>query len=319
MTPVRHLLAAALLCAAAPGAVAACDRTPLPPASAQAPHRILFIGNSFLHGHAPPVLHYNAAHVTDLNGSGYGGVPGVFKQLADEAGLHVDVASELVSGQTLQFHLDEKRALIVSQPWDIVVLQEYSTLNPARPGDAAAFVAATRRLQTAVHRRNPAARVYLLETWARADQVYRTPGGRWSGKTLEAMQGDLRAAYALAMARATCVAGVLPVGDAALRAVQEGVADRDPYDGIDAGKNSLWAEDGYHFGAWGSYLEALVVFGRLTGRDPAKLGAGSRAGRDLGLSAVQIAAAQAVASRQLRAPHDGGVRLPASPASPTAP
>lgn len=262
MTRTRHLLLWLLLAAAA-SAGAACDRSPLPPATANAPQRILFVGNSFLHGHAPPVLHYNAARVTDLNGTGYGGVPGVFKQLADDAGLPVDVASELVSGKTLQFHLDEKRALITSRPWDIVVLQEHSTLSPQRPGDATAFIAAVAELETMLHAANPAARVYLLETWARADQVYRTPAGRWAGKTLEAMQGDLHAAYAQAMARAACIAGVLPVGDAALRAVQEGVADRDPYDGIDAGKVNLWGDDSYHFGAWGSYLEALVLLGRL--------------------------------------------------------
>ncbi len=308
MNRARTLLPG-LLFTAAVSASAACDRSPLPAAPAQSPHRILFVGNSFLHGHAPPVLHYNAARVADLNGSGYGGVPGVFKQLADDAGLHVDVASELVSGQTLRFHLDEKRALIASRPWDVVVLQEHSTLSPQRPGDATAFIAAAGRLEATVHGVNPAARVYLLQTWARADQVYRTPGGRWAGKTLEAMQGDLRAAYAQAMVRATCIAGVLPVGDAALRAVQEGVADRDPYDGIDAGKVNLWSDDGYHFSAWGSYLETLMIFGQLTGRDPASLGEAGRAGRDLGLSAEQIRAAQAVASRQLRAPH--------APAGPT--
>ncbi|MDR7269658.1 hypothetical protein J2X20_002287 [Pelomonas saccharophila] len=306
MTRARHrlpLLLPLLLLAAATPVAAACDRTPLPAASAQSPHRILFVGNSFLHGHMPPVLYYNAARVTDLNGTGYGGVPGVFKQLADDAGLHVEVASELVSGQTLQFHLNDKRALLTSRPWDIVVLQEYSTLSPQRPGDATTFIAAAGRLEAAVHGVNPAARVYLLETWARADQVYRTPGGRWAGRTLEAMQGDLHAAYAQAMARAACIAGVLPVGDAALRAVLEGVADRNPYDGIDAGKSNLWGDDSYHLSAWGSYLEALVIFGRLSGLDPASLGGARAAGRDLGLTAAQIEAAQAVASRQLRTPH----------------
>ncbi|RZL38128.1 MAG: PEP-CTERM sorting domain-containing protein [Rubrivivax sp.] len=306
---VRHLLSVALLVATLPAA-AACDRTPLPPTTT--PQRLLFVGNSFLHGHAPPVLRYNAERVTDLNGSGYGGVPAVFKQLADDAGVAVDVASELVSGQTLQFHLDQKRALIASQPWDVVVLQEYSTLNAKQPGDASAFITAANGLEALVHEVNPAARVYLLETWARADQVYRTPNGRWAGQPLEAMQADLRAAYAQAATRAACIAGVLPVGDAALLAVQDGIADRDPYDGIDAGKVNLWGDDSYHLSAWGSYLEALVIFGRLTGRDPARLGPDSRAGRDLGLGAEQIQAAQAVAARQL------GFSS-AAPASPTRP
>lgn len=306
------LLLLALPAVASSAAPAACDRSLQPPPAAGTPQRILFVGNSFLHGHAPPVLHYNAAHVTDLNGTGFGGVPGVFRQLADEAGLQVSVASELMSGQSLRVHLDEKRAVITAQPWDVVVLQEHSTLGLRRPGDPAAFVAAASQLEAAVHEVNPAARVYLLQTWARADQVYRTPGGRWNGQTLEAMQADLRAAYAQAAERSACVAGVLPVGDAALRAVQEGVADRDPYDGIDAGKVNLWGADSYHFGPWGSYLEALVIFGRLTGRDPRSLGAASRAGQDLGLTPGQVQAAQAVAARQLSASS-------AAPASPSRP
>ena len=314
MPAARHpLLLAALLATALP-AGAACDRRPLPPPTAQAPHRVLFVGNSFLHGHAPPVLHYNADRVTDLNGTGFGGVPAVFKQLADEAGVPVEVSSELVSGQTLAFHLAEKLPLITSRPWDIVVLQEYSTLSPQRPGDATAFVAAAGELEAAVHAVNPAARVYLLQTWARADQVYATPGGRWAGKTLEAMQGDLRAAYARAMASARCIAGVLPVGDAALRAVKEGVADRNPLDGIDAGKVNLWADDSYHFGPWGSYLEALVIFGRLTGQNPARLRADSRVASDLGLVPEQAQAARAIASRELKG-RSGTSRRPSSASS----
>ncbi len=294
----RPLLAASLMGAAAVASAGGCERTadPLPPG----PQRVLFVGNSFLHGHAAPVLRYHADRVTDLNGTGYGGVPALFKQLADDAGLQVEVSSELVSGQTLRFHADRKLPLIAGQRWDAVVLQENSLLDPHHPGDAGAFVAAAGRIEAAVHERHADARVYLLQTWARADQVYRTPGGRWAGQTLEAMQADLRAAYAQA-ARAGCIAGVLPVGDATLRAVQDGVASRNPDGAIDDGKLRLWGPDRHHLSAWGSYLEALVIFGQLTGRDPASLGADSRAGRDLGLSAAQVEAAQAVASRQLRA------------------
>jgi len=297
----RPLLAALLASWTLAVSADGCQRTasPLPPG----PQRLLFVGNSFLHGHAAPVLHYHADRVTDLNGTGYGGVPALFKQLADDAGLQVEVSSELVGGQTLRFHADRKLSLFAGQRWDAVVLQEHSLLDPRRPGDAGALVAAVGRIEAAVHERNASARVYLLETWARADQVYRTPGGRWAGQTLEAMQADLHAGYAQAAARAGCVAGVLPVGEAALRAVQDGVAERDPYGGRDEGKLKLWGPDSYHLSAWGSYLEALVIFGRFSGRDPMTLGADSRVGRDLGLNAAQIEAAQAVASRQLREPH----------------
>ena len=62
MRRARHLLSLAWLAAASSAGAVNCGRTPLPPAPAQAPHRILFVGNSFLHGHAPPALHYNAGH-----------------------------------------------------------------------------------------------------------------------------------------------------------------------------------------------------------------------------------------------------------------
>ena len=60
-------------------------------APATAAKKILFVGNSFTYGGFDPAMHYNAVNVTDLNGTGYGGVPGIFKQLTVEAGLAYDV------------------------------------------------------------------------------------------------------------------------------------------------------------------------------------------------------------------------------------
>src|SRR3954447_1975776 len=90
------------LVASAPGRVAA-----------QKPVVILFVGNSFLHGHFEPVLHYNTAGVIDENAnqpSGtpraegtagpYGGIPAIFKTFTEELGLDYEVHSELVSGKT---------------------------------------------------------------------------------------------------------------------------------------------------------------------------------------------------------------------------
>ena len=59
---------------------------------------------------------------------------------------------------------------------------------------------------------------------------------------------------------------MIPVGEAWTRAMQAGVADANPYDGIEAGKLNLWTHDHYHASAHGYYLEALVIFGSLTGR-----------------------------------------------------
>ena len=67
--------------------------------------------------------------------------------------------------------------------------------------------------------------------------------------------------------------------------MQTGVADPNPYDGIEAGKLNLWTYDHYHASTYGYYLEALVVFGTLTGRDPRSLGDNECSGYELGLVA----------------------------------
>jgi hypothetical protein len=100
------------------------------------------------------------------------------------------------------------------------------------------------------------------------------------------MAADVRAAYDAAAAGAG--ATVIPVGDAWNRAMQAGVADANPYDGIDAGKLDLWTYDHYHASTHGYYLEALVIFGRLTGRDPRSLGERECSAFELGLSRADV-------------------------------
>jgi hypothetical protein len=80
-----------------------------------------------------------------------------------------------------------------------------------------------------------------------------------------------------------------------------GVADPNPYDGIAFGQVDLWAYDHYHASIYGYYLEALVVFGQVTGVDPASLGEKERAADDLGISKEQAVTLQRIASRQLAA------------------
>ena len=90
---------------------------------------------------------------------------------------------------------------------------------------------------------------------------------------------------------------MIPVGEAWTRAMQTGVADPNPYDGIEAGKLNLWTYDHYHASTHGYYLEALVIFGSLTGRDPRSLGDNECSAFELGLSR---AAGQGAAAGRLR-------------------
>ncbi|HUQ53571.1 MAG TPA: PEP-CTERM sorting domain-containing protein, partial [Gammaproteobacteria bacterium] len=230
-----------------------------------AAQRVLFIGNSFTYGAGSAVRFYRNDSVTDLNDEGVGGVPALFKSFADEAGLDYDVALETRGGTGLDFHLAEKRDLIVRRGWDVVVAHGYSTLDADAPRDPQKLIATSRELAAALRSASPEVELFLMATWSRADQVYPAEGA-WAGRPIETMATDIRAAYDAAAAAAK--AKVIPVGTAWNRAIRDGVADPNPYDGVEAGKLDLWTYDHYHASTYGYYLEALVIFGSVTGRDP---------------------------------------------------
>ena len=123
-------------------------------AAIAAPPSILFIGNSYTFGRVDPVMSYNTLNVddmtrprpdlpdpnfTDQTGARawephpWGGVPGVFKQLAEQAGVEFDVSMSARNAATLRGHYLntanadwDLRGNIAKKKWDIVVLQEQS-------------------------------------------------------------------------------------------------------------------------------------------------------------------------------------------------
>lgn len=295
------LLIGAAALAVAPAATAkesapaptAAGATPSVPVSRSAPKTILFIGNSFTQGAHSAARNWRAGSVTDLNEAGYGGVPALFKLFAEQAGLDYRVSLETQGGKSLGFHYDERRQLF-DKAWDVVVLQEFSTLDRDKPGDPANYLRNVGRLVSLFKARNPAVDIRLAATWTRADQTYK-PGGHWYGKPVTAMADDLRAAADRARAANPSVAGVVPVGQAWNRTMTTGVADPNPYDGIGYGQLDLWAYDHYHASVAGYYLSALVTFGAITGVDPTTLGAKEKGADELGLSDAQAAALQRVA------------------------
>lgn len=185
---------------------------------------------------------------------------------------------------------------------------------------------------------NPAARIYLTQTWARPDMVFphlatvadanypAVPDGRpivdtlggtlpdgypdtlyYAAEGLAGMTADLRAAFNAKAQANPAFAGVVPVGDAFQRALDTGIAKADgfynaqgtyaaarPQDKID-----LWWIDYLHASKHGSYLSALVLFGKITGVDPWSFGANERAAADLGISPGDAVRLQQVASDQL--------------------
>lgn len=267
------------------------------PARAQSIRTVLFIGNSFTFADKSAVHFYRAGTVTDLNHEGIGGVPALFRAFAGEVGQSYDVSLETHPGVGLDWHLAHERDVLTERPWDVVVMHGYSTLDAAKPGDPTTLVASAQEMADLLRRQNPKVQIHLMSTWARADQTY-APSGHWAGQPIEAMARDVRAGYDKAAA-ATHVQSVIPVGGAWVRAFQAGVADPNPYDGVDAGKVDLWAYDHYHASTYGYYLNALVIFGDLTGRDPRSLTDRECAAFELGLSPAQAKALQQVAFDEL--------------------
>ena len=214
-----------------------------------APQSILFVGNSYTFGRVDPVLSYNAANVDDMTRPRsdlpdpnftetaetrawephpWGGVPGIFKQLVDQAGVEFDVALSTRNAASLRGHFLntanadwDLRGNIARRKWDVVVLQEQSDAalpagrgaNANYPqfaayadkiakyvqngaaesyreramyvgiyGSVANCVAAggtqsscdnnSLRTIPANTNKNPNARVYLTQTWARPDMVF---------------------------------------------------------------------------------------------------------------------------------------------------
>lgn len=261
----------------------------------QQPRTILFIGNSFTFGADSDAMTYRKDSVADLNGDGMGGVPALFKRFADESGLRYRVSLETAAGQTLAWHLANKHKAI-DRHWDAVVLQQYSTLSPEKPGDVTDTIPAARGLATLFRKRNPHVDISLVATWTRPDLTY-PQGKRWSGQPIDRMALDLRKADGRVRAQVRSIARVIPVGQAFNCAIARGIADPNPYDGVTSGQIDLWAGDHYHASNEGYYLEALTIFAAVTHSDPRKLGKGEQAARDLGIRPLLAAKLQEVAFR----------------------
>lgn len=265
---------------------------------------ILFVGNSFTYGGYSPAQYYRSGTVTDLNGpdrSGrtFGGVPAIFKAFTVQAGLDYRVSLETEASTGLDFHY-RRRLPVLDKPWDEVVLQSFSTLDAVRPGDPGLLKRYTALLVDTLLARNPKARIWLDATWSRADLTYQ-PRKRWSGRPIQQMAKDIASGYGQALRASPRAAGVIQTGLAFNRAIDEGLADPNPYDGIAPGQIDLWAFDGQHASAYGYYLQALMVFGRVTGKDPLSLGEHEQAAADFHFSPAQTHALQQIAHDQLAA------------------
>ncbi len=152
------------------------------------------------------------------------------------------------------------------------------------------------------------------------DTLYYTDTG------LVGMTADLRAAFASKAQTNPNFAGVIPIGDAFQRALDERIAKADGFYNeqgtyaatVPQDKINLWWDDYLHASRHGSYLSALVLFGTLARVDPASFGANERAAADLGISPGDAVKLQRVASDQLAAAGLPVTRIPCLHANPDA-
>jgi hypothetical protein len=218
---------------------------------------------------------------------------------------------------------------------DIASFEQYATLIENYIHDGAAD--STTKPGTTIPANpnaDPQTDVYLYATWARpdmitdsydmvTDQVLVTTGpnaganGGTGGITqtdthgsayfldIQDMSDALTAAYNHLAQVNSDFAGVAPVSDAFMTAIQQGLAISDPYtepfsDSVgDGGKVNLWFDDNLHASKYGSYLAGLTLFERLSGIDAQALGAGDAVAQALGIDAATAVALQQVASATL--------------------
>jgi len=260
---------------------------------------ILFVGNSFTFGELSEVKHYRPESVHDLNNEGIGGVPALFKQFTLQSHLDYDVSLETSPGKNFDFHIQQKSA-VLDRAWDHVLLQGYSTLDQHNPGDPGVLIDYAGRLARLFQARNSRVDIRLVSTWSRADQTY-LPTGHWHGRPIDAMAIDLRRGYDQAALGSPAIHAVIPVGQAWNRAIASHLATANPYEALPKGEIDLWATDHYHGSTYGYYLEALVIFGNVTGRDPRSLGSQEQAAAALGIEPSLAGKLQQVAAETLAA------------------
>lgn len=227
--------------------------------------KILFIGNSFTLGSADAADRAAAS----------GGVPGIFDRLVQADGhANPTTVMRAVGGTDFQFHSGDTttRTTIASQPWDYVVLQNYS-IEPTHLVDVSHSLADHYTYGADLYRRvltnNPVTQVILYETWSRAEAHALISGVSSSSSfaSTAEFQTELRTNY-LGLASFLNVnyptnppVLVAPVGDA-----WENVGGLRP--ASDPQFVDLFAGDNYHGNDNGYYLAACVFYAKIYTNSP---------------------------------------------------
>ena len=243
-----------------------------PAAAAAAPHRALFVGNSY--------TYFNDA----------GSLPKRYAALQAALGASPVVAeSATTGGWTFAKHLQDAQTpgealqTALGESWDVVWLQGQSQIpgfvgipGGPFPAEEQAFVQLAKLAsQKAVH-------LGLLLTWGRRDGDVQNASLFPDYSAMQTRLDKGVAQLAASAAKAGVPVDVVPIG-AAFRAIHDAGA------GSDSLFARLYSSDGSHPSPLGSHLSALCCVAALTGADVTKLPTPA----DLAASDVQALAAAA--------------------------
>jgi hypothetical protein len=215
--------------------------------------RVLFIGNSY-------------TYTNDL--------PGMFQLLARAGGRNVESARLASPNETLEEHFADPQtaALLHARAWNVVVLQEKSTI----PGDQGQrlryMVPAARSLAREIRQAGAVPMLFL--TWGHL-------GGEPEASLFNYPQMQAAVDRGYDAESRELHAPVAPVGDAWQVASRGRVGRR------------LWLPDGSHPTSAGTYLAACVFFASIVGESPVGIryhgGLPAREARELQAIAARVA------------------------------
>lgn len=210
------------------------------PLLAADPAKVLFIGNSY---------------------TGVNNLPQVYGQIAKSLGKPVGtVKASTPGGRSFENHLSIKGStdLIDVGGWDVVVLQGQSmeaALSESDPKRRQSFLESAHGLSVRIRKASPKARVVFYQTWARHADFWKAEKSKGTALQLGKDPGEMQSRTSRWY-------------DAAAKAESGEVAPAGIAWGLHYAKTPeerLHTSDNSHPNFAGTYLAALVIFGRTHG------------------------------------------------------
>lgn len=210
--------------------------------------KALFIGNSYTYG---------GPEMTITN---HGGIPKLVEAIAASKGKKFSTTMLTVGGKDLAYHLQQPKTDVdlKADPWDFVVLQDFSTEATHVGGKLEDFFKDGETFYKRIRAESPQAMIVLYETWARPKQSPFYTGTSTPATFIDPAQMDteIQKNYGELYNRLKAIepgthVELAPVGLAYERCEEK-------YPGINLSNPDL-----HHASIEGNYLSALVIYATI--------------------------------------------------------